>query len=300
MTRRTKAIAAAAFAGLVALCFFLASEEGGEGPIYHGKPLSHWVDIYGVVGNGFFEPEAEDGIKSAGTNAFPYLIRWIQWDRVPLGARLPRPVARLIYNQNPEVVISRRARRIVAAVLAFVPLRDDATPAIVEQLERLMNTAAPGIASDDVGHRAFAALITLRPRGLVPLVAVIENPKHPMRLEAVAMMAFVDKDGLDAAMFAPGLLRCLDATDARIPPLAAEALGHLRAAGAAVVPLLIAHLNTTDDKLKIAIVAALGDFPAEAVISLPALTNLLSDPEIASDARLSIARLTANTQTLPP
>src|SRR5260221_7128970 len=60
MTWRTKAIAAATFAGLVALCIFLASEDRGEGPIYHGKPLSHWVDIYGAPGNGPRDPESED------------------------------------------------------------------------------------------------------------------------------------------------------------------------------------------------------------------------------------------------
>ncbi len=299
MTWRTKAIAAATFAGLVALCIFLASEDRGEGPIYHGKPLSHWVDIYGAPGNGPRDPESEDAIKSAGTNAFPYhLIKWIQRNRVPLGARLSKPVAMLIYNQNPEVVISRRERRIIGAQLAFQPLRELATLAAMEELAKLMNTAASNPAASEIATRAFTSLASLRPRGLVPLIPVIENPKHPLRRDAVESINGSVKNDLNAEMFAPGLIRCLDDTDYSIRTIAADALGDFQAAPPVVVPILITHLETTDFKLKIAIVGALGNFPTEAAISLPALTNLLGDPEIANDACVAIARLTADSQPL--
>jgi HEAT repeat protein len=300
MTRRTKVITVAAFAGLVALCIFLAYDKGGEGPIYHGKPLSHWVDIYGAPGNGPRDPEAEDAIKSAGTNAFPYLIKWTQWNRVPLGARLPKPVAKLIYNQNPEVLISRRERRIIGAQLAFQPLRKLATPAAMEELAKLMNTAASNPAASEIATRAFTILASLRPRGLVPLIPVIENPKHPLRRDAVESINVSVKNDLNAEMFAPGLIRCLDDTDYSIRTIAADALGDFQAAPPVVVPILIAHLETTDFKLKMAIVRALGDFQSESAHSLPILSNLLSDPSIANDACMAIARLTANTPATTP
>src|SRR5262245_55727378 len=66
------AIIAIAVAALVLILIGRREQE----PAYRGQSLSHWVDAYGKYGS---TPETSAAIHHFGTNALPYLIRWIQY-----------------------------------------------------------------------------------------------------------------------------------------------------------------------------------------------------------------------------
>src|SRR6516165_9242086 len=55
-------------------------------PTAHGKPLSYWVEIYSgpVIARPATAPqaraEAEAAIKQIGTNAIPFLLKWMDYE----------------------------------------------------------------------------------------------------------------------------------------------------------------------------------------------------------------------------
>jgi len=66
-------------AGIGVVAFWPAERE----PEYNGKKLSEWLEIYqsgrlGTLGLNESRAEASDAINQIGTNALPWLMRWIQ------------------------------------------------------------------------------------------------------------------------------------------------------------------------------------------------------------------------------
>jgi hypothetical protein len=72
-------------AGVVGLAAWPDDPE----PEYHGKKLSAWIDSFwpqpiGVItGVGFSNKprKAEEAVRHIGTNALPYLLKWLNYER---------------------------------------------------------------------------------------------------------------------------------------------------------------------------------------------------------------------------
>src|SRR5437016_11657655 len=108
-------------------------------PEYGGKKLSEWV--YGAYLNPEVYPnDVEDAIRQIGTNAIPYLPKWIQYEspgwRIKLGRLLNPIIKRFKMTLEPKKV--GRFVRAEAAAWALRRLGPEAERAIPE-LVRLMN-----------------------------------------------------------------------------------------------------------------------------------------------------------------
>ena len=146
-------------------------------PTYNGRSLSTWVRVYRDYSAGADLPETElDGAKQAiraiGTNALPFLLKWIQqeppsWHR---GAhtRLPQLLsdnapAKLLFD-GPGYETAN------AAMLAFGILGTNAGPAIPE-LVALMNATN----NQATVNRAMVAMAFMGAPAFLHLAAALSN-----------------------------------------------------------------------------------------------------------------------------
>src|SRR2546425_9708416 len=113
---------------------FIPSRE--REPEYEGKRLSEWVDRYAT---GSFNPGESDGaVRHIGTNAVPFLLKWIQYETPGWKAavyKLDPILQRLRPSWEPSHENERLA---VRAVFGFKALGLEAKQAVPE-LDGLMN-----------------------------------------------------------------------------------------------------------------------------------------------------------------
>src|SRR2546423_743458 len=118
-------IAVGVFVGLGVA--FIPSRE----PSYEGKRLSEWVEELDRTDSVTREREAVEAIRHIGTNALPYLVKWIRYDRPPWKRKLYRVINSSLENVNPTWQIEDNKRdRAGCAMVAFAALGPTAEPAI--------------------------------------------------------------------------------------------------------------------------------------------------------------------------
>ena len=153
----------------------LKTSEAKREPEYNGRPLSYWIEEYWLEG-----PAEEQAIQRIGTNAFPFLLRWIRTPEarhrlilLPLARELPDFI-------KPKWADNNYNRRSLYSAHAFVVLGNQAGP-VVPELSRIgADTENPGPAD-----MALTALSYMGSNGVPALVASIRNPSHPYRERAV-------------------------------------------------------------------------------------------------------------------
>src|SRR6267142_701380 len=118
-------------------------------PEYNRIPLSEWIAHYHTDG---YDSESFKAIQHIGTNALPYLLRWIQYEKPRwktslnvLGEKLPSSIQELpllgfLVNDKAE-------RRAELTVAAFSVLGSKAKPATDELLRLALaeNPKAPNV-----------------------------------------------------------------------------------------------------------------------------------------------------------
>ena len=145
----------------VTLAIFIGPRE--HEPEYNGIPLSEWITHYYTDA---YDSQATEAIQHIGTNALPYLVRWIQYEKPRwktslnhLCAKLPSSIQKL--PPSRWLVCDKAERRAEFATEAFAVLGSKASPVRFELL-RLAHAGnpKPGIL-DDVQRRASASLINI-------------------------------------------------------------------------------------------------------------------------------------------
>src|SRR5262249_38632919 len=113
--------------GVLVLALLLFTRDAGEGPVYNGRHLSEWVEVFGKIELGYLRTgpissagdqvisEAAQAVREAGTNAFSYLVKWLHYVGPPLRSRLPARLRRFI----------RTNRRLETMLTSHAELRDE-------------------------------------------------------------------------------------------------------------------------------------------------------------------------------
>jgi hypothetical protein len=305
--RKKRTLLICAACALLAFLAILAYTSTKAEPSYDGHPLSYWVALLAApptyVDQGRSPPgpvrdKATNAVNNIGAAAFPFLIKWIQFEPPVLGYWLsrahipvPRKINDLIYRPKADRLAS-------GTVFAFEVLGTKATPAFGELCWLINQTNLT-----QTRCRALSALTFFGPNALPPMLAVATNVHSTIREIAFDYIAAVPNPGGAAELAAPSLIQCLSETNnPNIQHHAAYALGALRAAPQISVPALLACLNSRDAIVRASSPYALGKFGPQASNAIPALTNALRDSNsnVQSCATYALRQIAPATLTNAP
>jgi hypothetical protein len=260
-------------------------------PAYKGYPLRTWVEALGRLDlqerapRGLPQWTRDDiylAVKQTGTNAFPYLLDWLCFENTSARTGFAASVRRF-FSASPSRPIAEI--RAFGAARAIQYLEVGAAP-LIPGLVRLMNDPA----LPDTAERVMDTLAYVGTNGLPYLIAFLNNPANPHRRSAAVAMSAICKLGPHARPAIPSLIQCLQDPDSNLAARAANTLGiiafqstaaalPLKLESASVVPALKSALYSLAPAVRACSASALIAFPEQAADTLPALTNLLSDPE---------------------
>ena len=157
-------------------------------PEYGGKRLSEWVMELSPDASYEGGSESERAIRHIGTNAFPYLLRWINYEqpawRTKLSDFANDPItgkAKLSWMLN-----DRQEELRYLAARAFFELGRGAEGVIPFLTQTLNNTNA-------LASAQYAALVLadLGEPGLPPLMVVMTNKQSPPVIRSCVLTGFV-------------------------------------------------------------------------------------------------------------
>jgi HEAT repeat protein len=245
-------------------------------PKYRGKTLSEWVRLNGRSNLGFnTEENPQEALRHFGTNALPYLVRAIQYQRPAWKAkfwallrRIPMPKAQ---RRKLSIAAIGDMMRANDAQTAFQALGPIAAPA-VPQLYRIMFASS----NEQVSATAMHCLAAIGPAGLPVLRQALTNFAATATFRENAVQAVSEMD-TNALPLVPTLLAWLHQTNHEIAYVAIMVLGELQLRPELVVPALTNKLGETT--LRRDAMEALGSFEKEADSAIPHLLQLLNDPE---------------------
>ncbi|MCX6929420.1 MAG: HEAT repeat domain-containing protein [Verrucomicrobia bacterium] len=222
---RTALILSSGFTAAAALIITLCRDPQ---PYYNGRSLQEWIKVYARPD--WYSPgaqaDAEKAIVQIGTNAIPFLVKWIAYKphpsrtkqfaatiipMLPLVRDFP-PAKHWLYGGDP------REFRANAAAEAFDIFGPSASFAIPELAKLAHSSTDPGPAD-----RAVDALANIGPLAFPAVLGVVEDRHAEARFYAVtAIQSF----GTNARPAVPILIASL--TNSALASAAAETLGHLK------------------------------------------------------------------------
>jgi hypothetical protein len=187
-------------------------------PEYNGKKLSEWLEISASRKYNDRWPQAEDAVRHIGTNALPWLSKWMSYEspkwkdqmaRWKVWNILPRQLYRLVYNADFQTIWAAEGFRILAPT----------SEQVSDELARLANRWPKPSST-----RAFVTALNLGPAGLPILFNVATNRTGPVPLRCAALerigAVFSTERTNTASNFStnnvslvPGLMRCLEDRD---------------------------------------------------------------------------------------
>lgn len=226
------------------VCLFIWRSDGGNEPMYNGRPVSSWLE--GHVASSSVNPpygspgwrEADAALRKIGTNAIPTLLRMIQakdypppvikiWDWA-LNHHLTHRHYRYAFNQNME------------ALYAFQMLGKGAAAAVPELIRiyskkvswHSKNCAASALAS--IGSAARPALPML--------LSDFSSTNKQERFDAVSAVMNI---GGDTNIVLPALLSAAKDTDVDVRWNAIVGLSMYEERARVAVPMLLDALHDT-------------------------------------------------------
>jgi len=156
-------IAIAVLVGVLAVIFRRERE-----PEYGGRKLSEWVLRLPVKPSELGPSEAEEAIRHIGTNAVPYLLKWISREPARWQVKLYQKVSDVLRNAPNAVFQDQNMLRAVGAAEAFSILGPKANVA-KRELRRLANDPQGGLSK----VHATIALVRQETRGHSIYIGII-------------------------------------------------------------------------------------------------------------------------------
>ena len=226
---------------LVLVALIVAVLRRDPEPSYGGRSLSEWLARLAAVPDGDppQQAQAAAAIRQIGTNALPYLLKWIQYKPLPWTKALNRITGGLIgkYDFLSDYKNAIRAEQAMEAFRALGP----GACAAIPQLLRLMNDPSRSWSAG----RAASVIVRM---------------------------------GTNARPALPALIRLLTNTNPWAAFGAVTALGDLTLEPQLVVPALAPCLLSSNFVIRLFAAHAFGCFGGEARGAVPALLLLLDDP----------------------
>jgi HEAT repeat protein len=277
---RPRAILLLVACGLLAVTGAVMLGHDSE-PSYQGRCLSEWVERCYELQTTEEQQAAAQAIRKIGTNALPYLLRWMAYEPPPWRVKW--------VNEVPPPLHTYLARPLLRASMtprAFEILGSEARAAI-PSLAQLVNEPRTNL----VPHYAANALARIGRDALPSLLAALTNQQATTRAVVAPEIRYL---GTNARSAIPALISLLQDTDLAVAWGAAYSLRELGLEPALVVPALTNSLRDPRPKLRCSAAISLRSFSHDALPAVPALLQALSDPDptvwrAASNALFAIA-----------
>jgi HEAT repeat protein len=243
---------------------------GEREPRYQANSLSEWLLYERPYSARPTDPNPQfDAIRQIGTNAIPWLLKWVRYEPPTWRKELETLAAKRGFKlEDPK------AERVDAALFGFLILGRQASPAIPELTAMMNDPAFPNIA-----WYAAMALGDIGPEALPSLLAVLTNRQVMVRRQALVSIAAMKDLGTNSGSVVAGILPCLKDTDLSFAAAAAQALSRLQLEPEIVVPALRDSLRGPQPYVRRAAVKALESFKERAVSARPELEAALSDSD---------------------
>jgi HEAT repeat protein len=310
------------FAVLMVIGVMVAVLTPSHEPSYGGKRLSEWLQSYetGLYANPPATAQAEEAagaVRRIGTNAVPWVLKWIRPSSSPLMIKLRDSAGQVLKKVHAGWKLSSKADdRRRWAIWAFKILGPQAKGAVTE-LTRLLNQPNQPLRCDSANAAAFG-LACIGEDAVPALVSALRSEQTVVRQRAVSHMELL---GTNARPAVPVLLQCLRDRD-RVVAWAAprvllackidpelllraatnciqdsghnvrvnfiDALGNSGQEGRPAVPLVLACLKDPDEVVAAHAARALGSLREPIRLVVPALTETLQDSRVS--VRVGAAR----------
>ena len=244
-------------------------------PEYHGKPLSYWVLRNARPTDGD-QLSPAIAIAEMGTNAAPFLIKWIgrkpyNWQRQLRTYRNASPLLRkCIPFWATGLDKENRALAALTAIQCLGPAGRGAIPKLVLLANNITNYSEATF--------AFEALRKIGPEAVPALLTLATNQQLKVR-----QMAIYQLSELRSPATLPTLIQCLSDQNPSIVCFAAGAVGAIRQQPADAVPALIRVLERAPPSpkaggldLRSASALALKEFGTNADSAVPQLQSQLA------------------------
>jgi hypothetical protein len=259
-------------AAAAAALLLLSSTSREQEPSYQGKTLSQWLRTY--QDSRHKDQRAADAVHHIGTNALPYLLKWVDYEMPTWRQDLLRVTAGPAYALGGFRLVGllsgEKQVRANLGLAGFEILKEEASSA-VPQLSRKLGRWK----LTNTSHSTLTALMFVGKDGLPTLITVLTNNSNPqwVRVSAAAKIGAPGMTlGTNAAWMVPILANCLK--DNQVAWLAAQALGAIRLRPEIAVPALVESLEGkggADLVIQINCAESLGSFGIEATAAVPAL-----------------------------
>jgi hypothetical protein len=271
-------------------------------PRYNGRSLSeliglHALDMYGSNDTRYGSAmEAGAAVRHIGTNALPYLMKWIRHQPPPWKRGFYTLLSRLPDSFIPSFMERDGDRVASAALEGFRILGAEASPTIPE----LMRMTKDGKTPANTLEGAQYALAFIGEDALGPVLAAVGDPNCPNREHFVwsiyLMGAYHRPTNGTAAV--PVLIQCLKDKDLEVAAIASMSLGMLRLEPNLVVPALTECLQHPDARVRSAAAKSLGRFADQARSAVPSLLSALNDTNVLVSMTASNALYTIDPKAL--
>jgi hypothetical protein len=298
-------------AGLIWAVVWLATPRE---PSDKGKTLSEWIAPFcRQTAKGLFAPggpryfqelePARNAIRNIGTNAVPFLIGRLNHREFGLHRE-----ARQLLEKQPYGPLRLADPNLskVRAIRALAVLGADAAPAIPSLAAQLTDAT--------LSEHALYALSGMNAQGMRAIVEQYTNVPAPIRLRIAIMIttpksvyrgengSYVNyEEGEAAAVLVDGLCRVAEDRTMMFRMTAIEHLGQFGPTASNAVPMLLKILNNHDPISMHWTIRALGQIKSQPEVVVPALTNLLNDPDLGTrvSAASALRAFGYNVQPLP-
>jgi HEAT repeat protein len=251
---------------VAALVFALRGSE--QEPRFEGRTLSSWL-LRRDPHLRTLTLDQEQAIRTMGTNALPFLLKWMQYEYPAWRVRLERIVprsARLGFLFTDE-----RAERAMLSEECLSMLGPDVAPAMPELVKMLKQTNAVS------PTRALQVVDSVGKVGIPVLLDVLTNRQSYPRV--YYLEGAMGRLGPDGHFAVPPLLACLTNRNWGVVVVAARWLGRIRMDPEVTVPALASCLDAPEARVKCAALQALGQFRADAAGAIPFVARELNDPD---------------------
>lgn len=259
------AVGCALLVALVALLFPGAERE----PWYQGKTLSAWL-LQGAWTSARFTSAQEEAVRSMGTNALPFLVKWVQYASPPWRVRLSM-IARRVGGRFWVLLRDERVERARLSLACLQMLGPDVSPVMPELVKMLKQTNAV------VAVCALQVVDWAGKAGIPVLLDVLTN-RHAY-VGVYYLESAMGHLGPDGHFAVPPLLSCLTNKNWGVAVVALKWLGRIKLEPEVVVPALASCLEAPDARVKYAALQALGEFGDDARVVIPSIVRELSDPD---------------------